>query len=202
MDSIPIAEILDLLCYRLPWVEACNLLQVLGERASDSKNLCAATSYLCKKGLIESHVVNCSLDSVHLPILTSSGNGTANNDQNATAAALSVIGMQNKAVCYPTRFYCSSRISAGLYGTNYSQPTSVLEWAAHRRLASAFLHHVGASAENRCKWTTVEVKSNQPKVLLAVFKLTWLCAPIEVNHTTLNRILLRIRRKGFRYEVW
>ena len=202
MNSFLVTEILDLCCYRLPWVESSKMPQLLGVQASGSTNLAIAIRYLCKKGLIESHVVNCADDLAIEPILNSSKTGSSNIDQNATEAALKKLADQNQSVWHPTQFYCCSQISAGLYGCKYSKPTCLLEWAAHRRMANAFLHHVGSSAKDRCKWTSVEVISDQPKFLLAKFESTWLCAPIELNQRMLNRLLLRIRRKGFRYEVW
>lgn len=197
MSSYPVNEILDLLCRRLRWVEASTMHKVLEGKTSASSNLSAAIRYLCNKGMIERHVVNCSEALTQVPILTSS-----TKDPLESATALRLLTTQSQGEWHATQFYCASRIAAGLYGSKYSQPNSVLEWYAHRRMANAFLHHLDESNLKHCKWWAVEVKSDQPKILLAVFNLTWLCVPFEVNQRTLNRILIRIRKKGFRYEVW
>ena len=72
MRSYPVNEILDLLCHRLRWVEASTMHKVLEGKVNASSDLSASLRYLCKKGMVERHVVNCSEALTLVPILTSS----------------------------------------------------------------------------------------------------------------------------------
>lgn len=202
MSLTGIQDILDLLCYKLWWVEATLVQQVLGQKPSDSVKLDVSLRYLVKKGLVERHVVNCPRSSSYSPILSSSTNAsTTTNLRQSTMAILSAVA-ENQNVWLPTHFYCASRVAAGLYGIQYAQPASVVEWQAHRRLTSAFLHHVGSSNTKRCNWRAVKVQSGQPQFLLAIYQSTCLCFPIELSQRNLNRSILHIRKKWFKYEIW
>lgn len=195
-------DILDLFCNKLWWVESSMVMRVLSAESTATTNLAAALRYLCKKRLLELHVVNCSDSLTHEPIVTSQSDSSTDDNSRNLKTDWQTLTTQIRSVWQPTQFYCASRITAGLFGVKYSQPSSVLEWYAHRRMANAFLHYVGSSDTNRHCWHAVELTAVQPNVLLASFQSTLICVPFEVNQRLFDRILGRIKRTGFKYEVW